>query len=113
MCLTTTSRKTTNEKRYYDEMEKFGSTNLKLSTHTDFEYPPVLPIVFYNGTDKWTSEIYFANKTKLSEVFAKYIPKFEYELVSLNDYSRDDLVKYNDSLSLIVASGDLKSEYRR
>jgi hypothetical protein len=38
----------------------------------------------------------------MSEVFKKYIPKFEYELVSLNDYSKDDLVKYNNVISLIM-----------
>ena len=91
-----------NDKRYYEEIEKNERTNLKLSTHIDFEYPPILPIVFYDGADKWTSEIYFANKTKMSEIFKKYIPKFEYELVSLNDYSKDDLVKYNNVMSLIM-----------
>ena len=35
-------------------------------------------------------------------MFEKYIPKFEYELVSLNDYSKEDLVKYNDVMSLIM-----------
>jgi hypothetical protein len=91
-----------NDIRDYDEMEKSVSTNLKLSTHIDFEYPPVLPIVFYDGADNWTSEIHFANKTKMREAFERYIPKFEYELVSLNEYSKDDLVKYNNAMSLIM-----------
>jgi hypothetical protein len=91
-----------NDKKYHEEMEKKGETHLKLSTAKEFEYPPVLPIVFYDGAGKWTSEIHFAKKTKLREVFEKYIPKFEYELVSLNDYSKEDLVKYNDVMSLIM-----------
>jgi hypothetical protein len=91
-----------NDKRYHGEMEKSGSTKLKLSTQIDFEYPPVLPIVFYDGADKWTSEVHFANKTKMREAFEKYIPKFEYELVSLNEYSKEDLVKYDNVMSLIM-----------
>jgi hypothetical protein len=91
-----------NDKKYHDEIKKNGSTKLILSTAKDFKYPPVLPIVFYDGTDKWTSEVNFLNKTKMREVFEKYIPKFEYELVDLNKYTKDDLVKYNNVLSLIM-----------
>jgi hypothetical protein len=38
----------------------------------------------------------------MNDVFYKYIPKFEYELVSLNQYDPDDLVKFKDTLSLIM-----------
>jgi hypothetical protein len=38
----------------------------------------------------------------MNDVFYKYIPKFEYELVSLNKYGADDLVKFKDTLSLIM-----------
>ena len=91
-----------NDKKYYEETDKYGKTNLKLSTAIDFEYPPVLPIIFYDGTEKWTSELYFANKIKMREVFAKYIPKFEYELVDLNKYSKDDLIEYNNIMSMLM-----------
>jgi len=35
------------------------------------------------------------------EMFQKYIPKFEYELVDLTQYSQKDIVKYGNALSLI------------
>ena len=42
------------------------------------------------------------NRTEVSEVFEKYIPKFEYELVSLRDYSFEDLAQFGDALSLLM-----------
>ena len=74
----------------------------------DFKYPPVLPIVFYDGTGKWTAETNFLNRTVMSEVFEKYIPKFEYELVNLNEYSVSDLMRFGDALSLIMIIDKIK-----
>jgi predicted transposase/invertase (TIGR01784 family) len=68
----------------------------------DFKYPPVLPVVFYDGPGEWTAELNFLDRTQMNDVFYKYIPKFEYELVSLNKYGADDLVKFKDTLSLIM-----------
>jgi hypothetical protein len=67
-----------------------------------FKYPPVLPIVFYDGSGPWTAETNFLNRTALNEVFEKYIPKFEYEVVSLRQYSPEDLTRFNDVLSLVL-----------
>jgi hypothetical protein len=67
-----------------------------------FRYPPVLPIVFYDGPERWTAETNFLKRTALSAVFEKYIPKFEYELVDLRRYRAEDIVKFNDTLSLVM-----------
>jgi predicted transposase/invertase (TIGR01784 family) len=83
-------------------MKKTGATKLKLSTAKDFKLPPVLPIIFYDGTQKWTSSLNLVDRTEFSEIFHKYIPKFEYELVDLNKYSRDDLINLGNLLSLIL-----------
>jgi len=87
----------------------------KPSMRKDFKYPPILPIVFYDGDTNWTAETNFLYRTEMHDIFHKYIPKFEYELVSLRDYSVDDLVKYGDLLSLFMIinkirnPGDLKA----
>ena len=80
-----------------------------------FKYPPVLPIIFYDGAAEWTASTNFLHRTQMHEAFEKYIPKFEYELVDLNKYSTDDLAKYGDLLSLFLildkvrAPEDMKS----
>jgi hypothetical protein len=91
-----------NDARYEDEIKKYGETKLKLSTHVDFKYPPVFPIIFYDGVDSWTSEKNFYDKTDMNSIFEKYIPKFEYELVNLNDYGQNDLIEFNNALSLLL-----------
>ncbi|MDR3335960.1 MAG: Rpn family recombination-promoting nuclease/putative transposase, partial [Treponema sp.] len=72
------------------------------SLRKGFRYPPVLPVVFYDGTGPWTAETNFLKRTALNDVFEKYIPKFEYEVVSLNQYSPEELTRFNDVLSLVL-----------
>ena len=67
-----------------------------------FKYPPVLPIVFYDGPETWTAERNFRQRTALNEVFGKYIPTFEYELVDLHRYSVGEITRFNDALSLVM-----------
>jgi hypothetical protein len=76
--------------------------NKKAPQTKDFRYPPVLPIVFYDGPTRWTSERNFRDRTELAEEFWKYIPSFEYELVDLNQYSREDIIEFGDALSFIM-----------
>ena len=72
------------------------------SLRKDFKYPPVLPIIFYDGNNTWTAERSFLGRTYLNSVFEKYIPKFEYELISLKDYSVEEIMGFNDVLSIIL-----------
>lgn len=74
-----------------------------------FKLPPILPIVFYEGKEKWTAELEFKNKIILNDIFEKYTPKFEYELVDLNEYTKQDLLKLNNLLSLILLIDKIKS----
>ncbi|MCL2070368.1 MAG: Rpn family recombination-promoting nuclease/putative transposase [Treponema sp.] len=78
------------------EKEKPGSSLLK-----DFKYPPVLPMIFYDGKGDWTAQRNFFDRTHLNQVFEKYIPKFEYELINLNDYSEEEIMRFGGALSYI------------
>jgi hypothetical protein len=73
-----------------------------ISETRDFRYPPVLPVVFYDGEAPWTAERNFRSRTAHNGIFAKYIPSFEYELVNLNTYSQEDLLGFKDPLSLVM-----------
>ena len=74
----------------------------------NFKYPPVLPIIFYDGKGAWTAEKNFLYRTHLSGIFEKYIPKFEYELVNLNDYTEKEIMKFADVLSFILLIDKLR-----
>jgi hypothetical protein len=84
-----------------DNYEK-EQKNRNAPSTKDFLYPPVLPIVFYDGPDKWTAWRNFRDRTALADVFGKYIPAFEYELVELNKYRQEDLIEFCDTLSFIM-----------
>ena len=79
------------------------------SSAKGFKYPPVLPVVFYDGPGNWTAETNFLQRTELSDVFEKYIPKFEYELVNLNEYSEQDIANFGDTLSLVMIIDKIRS----
>jgi len=51
----------------------------------------------------------FLNRTEMSDIFAKYIPKFEYELVSLKEYSFTDLADFGNTLSLFMMVDKLQT----
>ena len=93
-----------------NEYEKEANKeNPNASVAKDFKYPPVLPIVFYDGSGKWTAETNFFNKTEQKDVFRKYIPNFEYELVNLNDYDEQELIRIGGALSLVMLIDKIKS----
>jgi hypothetical protein len=67
-----------------------------------FRYPPVLPIIFYDGPEPWTAAGTLAERTELGNIFSRYIPCFEYKLVSLRDYSFASLAGEADPLSFVL-----------
>ncbi|MCL1883438.1 MAG: Rpn family recombination-promoting nuclease/putative transposase [Defluviitaleaceae bacterium] len=92
-----------------NDYEKEVNKETKVTHAKDFKYPPILPVIFYDGESEWTAETNFLNRTEMGEIFEKYIPKFEYELVSLKDYSFADLAEFGDTLSLFMMVDKLKT----
>ena len=78
------------------EKAKPGSSLAK-----DFKYPPVLPMILYDGKGAWTAQKNFLDRTYLNTAFGKYIPKFEYEVINLNDYSDEEIMRFGGALSYI------------
>ena len=69
--------------------------------HTVFPYPPILPIVYYEGSGKWTAPCNIRDRIYFDEAFEPFTPKFFYKPVQLNDYSVGELVEKKDELSLL------------
>lgn len=91
---------------YETEQEKLhaGITKTK-----DFKYPPILPIVYYEGTSRWTAVRNFHERMHLSDVLGKYIPNFEYLVVPLTSYTNQQLIEKNDELSLLMLINKLRN----
>lgn len=45
-----------------------------------FRYPPILPIIYYEGTGEWTAALNFKERVFLSDIFEEYIPDFKYQV---------------------------------
>lgn len=91
---------------YESEQEKLhkGITKTKA-----FKYPPILPIVYYEGTAQWTAVKTFHERVYLSDVLGKHIPNFEYLIVPLTSYTNQELIEKNDELSLVMLVNKLRN----
>ena len=75
----------------------------------DFLYPPILPIVYYEGSATWDVPPGFRSRIREGETFGKYIPDFEYYLVPLKDYSNEELMEKPDEISLVMMINKLQT----
>lgn len=91
---------------YEKEMER---TKKGISRTKGFKYPPILPIVYYEGIGKWTAVRNLQDRILFDKAFEPFIPKFFYKLIELNSYSIEQLVEKNDELSLVMLINRLQS----
>ncbi len=72
-------------------------------THTkSFRYPPVLPIVYYEGAGSWTVSRELTDRIWLPDIFSEYLPNFKYHLVAVHAYSNEELLSKEDEMSLLM-----------
>ena len=91
---------------YEKDME---SQHKNVSKTKDFKYPPILPIVYYEGSGSWTAVRNIKDRIFFDMAFEPFTPSFSYKLIQLNEYSVQDLVEKNDELSLIMIINRLQS----
>ena len=84
---------------YEKEMEK---QQPGISKTRDFLYPPILPIVFYDGIDNWTAAVRLHERVLLSDLLGEYIPDYRCILMQVREYSNAELMKREDVLSVVM-----------
>ncbi len=92
----------------WEDYEKEAAKQNQSCSRKDFRYPPILPIVYYEGKGEWTAVTNFKDRIFLNDVFAKYVPDFCYELVRLHDYTDEQLMQKKDEISLIMLLNKLQ-----
>lgn len=80
-----------------------------ISKTKGFKYPPILPIVYYEGIEDWTASVHLSDRIALKDVFSEFIPDFRYYLVSLNKYRVKELIEKKDGISFVMLINRLKS----
>ena len=91
---------------YEKEMEK---QHKGISKTIDFKYSPILPIVFYDGVDNWTTSNRLHDRILFSDVFSQYIPDYQCMLIKLSDYTNAELMEKKDELSVIMMVDRLRN----
>ena len=93
------------------ESEEAGEVQKKVLTsiHKDFKYPPILPIVYFEGTGTWTAVMNLKDRIYLADIFDKYIPDFTYEVIRPHDYTNQQLMEKNNEMGLIMLLNKLQS----
>ena len=80
-----------------------------MSKRQGFLYPPVLPIVYYEGARQWNVPLNFRSRIREGQTFGKYLPDFEYYLVPLRDFSNEALMEKGDEISLVMLINKLQT----
>lgn len=91
---------------YEKEMEK---QKKGISKTKGFRYPPILPIVYYEGTGKWTASCNIQDRILFHKAFEPFTQKFFFKLIQLNSYNVNQLIDKNDELSLLMLINRLQS----
>ena len=72
------------------------------SKNKGFRYPPIFPIVYYEGAGEWTASMNVRARIFMNEIFASYIPEFTYRLVNVHQYTNEELLIHEDEMSLLM-----------
>lgn len=67
-----------------------------------FRYPLIIPIVYYEGKRNWTAQMHWRERVELAAMFGEYVPDFTYRVMSVHDYSPEELLSREEELSLVM-----------
>ncbi|MEG1001117.1 MAG: Rpn family recombination-promoting nuclease/putative transposase [Cellulosilyticaceae bacterium] len=76
----------------------------------DFRLPAIVPIVTYNGKDKWSTPLTFKEKVTKYKLFGDNLLDFEYVLLDVNRYAKEVLLE-KESISSAIFLLDQKVDY--
>ena len=80
------------------------------SRRKNFRYPLIIPIVYYEGKRKWTADLNLKDRIEFSEEMEKYIPDFTYQVVSVRQYTNEELSEKHDEMSLVMLINKIQTE---
>lgn len=75
---------------------------IRKNRRKDYRYPPIFPIVYYEGSGGWTAARSLKDRILLGDLFEAYIPDFTYKLVMTQDYTKEELLSREDAISLLM-----------
>ena len=80
----------------------FMHIDKKVREKSDFKLPAIVPIVFYNGSDKWTAAQSLKEYMHSAELFGDYTLNLQYYLVDLNKIDEEYILNTNTLIDNIM-----------
>ena len=87
----------------------FKNTSPQGAKRKDFRLPAIIPMVLYNGQAKWTVPLNFQEMLDGYELFKEHILDFQYILVNVYSYNREELLKLSGILGAVFLLDQAKS----
>lgn len=87
---------------WQDYRKKCNKEKKDSSRRKDFRYPLIIPIVYYEGSRQWTADLHLKDRIEFTDQVEKYIPDFTYHVVSVNQYTNEELSRKRDEMSLVM-----------
>jgi len=101
--------------RILDYVGSFYENEYK-SLKTEEKIIPIIPIVFYVGSENWSAVSKFHDLVNIpNDLLKKYVPSFEYILININEMTTEDLSKAESMLTRLVVMNKSKdsNEFRQ
>ncbi len=94
---------------WYDYKKQQDGIRKGSSGRKGFRYPPIIPIVYYEGTAEWTAGMRLSDRIDLSDGIKEYIPDFTYKVVRVHGYGNEELKKKHNEMSLVMMINRIQS----
>lgn len=66
-----------------------------------FQLPPIVPIVLYNGKQKWSAELEFRKLLSNENLFGSELLNFEYLLIDVARYTEEELLSLSNTIGSV------------
>lgn len=76
-------------------------TEKKEAGRKDFKLPAVVPIVVYNGKNRWTARTHFKEILSGYDRFDDHVLDFKYALIDVNRYRKEDLLALSNLIGAV------------
>ena len=89
-------------KGWHDYKTKQNAIKKDANRRKSFRYPLIVPFVYYEGEDKWTADLHLKDRIEFAEEMSEYIPDFRYHVVSVHQYTNEELSEKGDEMALVM-----------
>ena len=87
---------------WYDYRMEQNKKKKDANRRKAFRYPLIIPFVYYEGKEKWTAGLHLKDRIEFAEEMSEYIPDFQYHVVSVQQYTNEELSKKGDEMALVM-----------